>query len=322
MNAVTTIKQPARDMITAEQADAVRTALKSSLYPGATDASVDLVLSYCRASGLDPMTKPVHIVPMSVKIGKDDRGYDLKEMRDVVMPGIGLYRINAARTGEYAGCTEPEFGPMKSMQVTKDVWKDGPNGKRVKTTVEGGAFEYPEWCRITVTRMVAGIAREFSAKEYWIENYATAGSDTDTPNAMWRKRPFGQLAKCTEAQGLRKAFPEAVGSQPTAEEMEGKTIEGESTVIQAERVSMPVARQIEKPIETASNEEEKTEVGEGVAGFYDLTSGQKKLVLAKAKNAGLFEEADLFAKFPSIGPGNINDVLAQLQAVAAQQDAG
>ena len=40
---------------------------------------------------------------------------------------------------------------------------------------------------------------------------------------MWLKRPYGQLAKCAEAQALRKAFPEIVSQQPTAEEMEGKT---------------------------------------------------------------------------------------------------
>ncbi|HEY4530936.1 MAG TPA: phage recombination protein Bet, partial [Luteimonas sp.] len=222
MNAMVSPIHSGGALATARDMDAVRQAMKTSLYPGATDDSVDMVLAYCRASGLDPMTKPVHIVPMSVTVGKDQRGYPIKEMRDVVMPGIGLYRINAARTGAYAGCSDPEFGPMKTMQVTKDIWTDGPNGKRQKKTIDGGEFSYPEWCRITVTRIVDGVAREFSATEYWIENYATAGNDSDMPNSMWRKRPFGQLAKCTEAQALRKAFPEAVGSQPTADEMEGK----------------------------------------------------------------------------------------------------
>jgi hypothetical protein len=42
---------------------------------------------------------------------------------------------------------------------------------------------------------------------------------------MWAKRPKGQLAKCTEAQALRMAFPDAVGAAPTAEEMDGRFVE-------------------------------------------------------------------------------------------------
>lgn len=192
-------------MVTAEHAEALRTALKSSLYPGASDASVDLVLSYCKAAGLDPMQKPVHIVPM----------WDAKEgrMRDVVMPGVGLYRTNAARTGEFGGISEPEFGPMVTERIG-----------RVDIT-------FPEWCRVTVSRRLpSGHLAQFTAVEYWVENYAIKGGKEkdQSPNAMWSKRPRGQLAKCAQAQALRMAFPEAVGSAPTAEEMEGKPIiEGE-----------------------------------------------------------------------------------------------
>ena len=40
---------------------------------------------------------------------------------------------------------------------------------------------------------------------------------------MWQERSFGQLAKCAEAQALRKVFPEIITQQPTAEETEGKS---------------------------------------------------------------------------------------------------
>jgi phage recombination protein Bet len=177
--------------------------LSSSLYPGAAHNSVVMVLAYCKAAQLDPMLKPVHIVPIWQKGKGTDRG----GMVDVVMPGIGLYRIQAARTGQYAGMTEPEYGPEVSVKL-------------------GGVdVIYPEWCRVTVKRqMASGQIAEFTANERWLENYATASKDSAAPNAMWKRRAFAQLAKCAEAQALRKAFPE-VGSMPTSDEMEGKSFD-------------------------------------------------------------------------------------------------
>jgi hypothetical protein len=47
---------------------------------------------------------------------------------------------------------------------------------------------------------------------------------------MWTKRPYAQLAKCAQAQALRIAFPEATGSEATADEMEGREIRHEVEV--------------------------------------------------------------------------------------------
>lgn len=177
--------------------------MRASLYPGAKPDSIRMVMGYCAARNLDPLRKPVHIVPMWVKEPGSDKG----AMQDVVMPGIALYRIEAARTGEYAGKSEPIFGPMMTQKL-------------------GGAdVSFPAWCKVTVYRMVNGQRCEFTALEYWLENYATAKRDSDAPNSMWKKRAFGQLAKCAEAQALRMAFPEATGGEATAEEMEGKVLE-------------------------------------------------------------------------------------------------
>ncbi|ENO8633011.1 TPA: phage recombination protein Bet [Yersinia enterocolitica] len=182
-------------------------ALKNSIYPGAKDDSVIMAVSYCRARQLDPLMKPVHLVPMSVK----DAVSGKYEMRDVVMPGVGLYRIQADRSGNYAGAQEPEFGPDLTQ------------------TFNGVEITFPQWCKYTLSKLMPnGTIVEFSAKEYWLENYATAGRDTQAPNAMWKKRPYGQLAKCAEAQALRKGWPE-IGQQPTAEEMEGKSLDVNET---------------------------------------------------------------------------------------------
>lgn len=175
--------------------------LTTSLYPGAAIESIKMVISYCKAANLDPLQKPVHIVPMWDK--------NAGQMRDVIMPGIGLYRTQAARGGEYAGVTEPEFG------------------EDVTETLDGVSITYPAYCKVTVLRKLSdGTLANFTAVERWKENYAIKGGKERSiaPNAMWLKRPYGQLAKCAEAQALRKAFPE-IGAQPTAEEMEGKTYE-------------------------------------------------------------------------------------------------
>ena len=220
--------------------------LSLSLYPGASPYSIKMVLSYCTAAGLDPMLKPVHIVPMKVKTGeKWPDGGDKTELRDVVMPGVGLYRIQAARTGQYAGIDKPVFGPTAKMEYKRKRkrWVEGRNGRRVpEDYYEDVVLEYPEWCEVTVYRMVGGTRCPFTAIEYWTENYASVG-DGDTPNQMWAKRVRGQLAKCAEAQALRKGFPDAVGSQPTAEEMEGKSMEIDMPE------SAPATRPAEKPAE-------------------------------------------------------------------------
>lgn len=181
----------------------VWSALKNSLFPGAADESVLMAWDYCSARQLDVMLKPVHLVPMFIK---DKNNGDKGAMRDVVMPGIGLYRIQADRAGNYAGMSAPVFGPDLTQ------------------TLQGVEVTYPEWCEITVSKLMGERLVSFTAREYWIENYATAGRDTKAPNSMWQKRPRGQLVKCTEAQALRKGWPE-LGAQPTAEEMEGKEID-------------------------------------------------------------------------------------------------
>lgn len=262
--------------------DAIFAALKDSLYVGAKSESVHMVLAYCKAANLDPMTKPVHIVPMSVK----KPGTKDYEWRDVIMPGIELYRTKAHRTGEYAGQDEPAFG------------------QSVTESLSGVNVTYPQFCRVTVYRLVAGQRVPFSATAYWLETYSTAGKDTSAPNAMWKKRPFGQIEKCAEALALRKAFPEAVGAQPTAEEMDGKSfyIEEDATP----KISlMPVAKPKAEP---AIIEAEFTETGE--IGIH-LTDAQKRILFAKASQVGLDEES-LVKKYVHISLKNWNTVIKEI----------
>lgn len=189
--------------------------LIDTVYPAAKTAeAVAMALSYCKERNLDPFKRPVHIVPMwSAAKGK---------MVETVWPGISELRTTASRTGEYAGCEAAQFGPTVEQTFTGTVeeWEDGKKSKR-EATVKA---KYPEWCQITVHRFIKGQRVSFvSPKVYWIESYARRGK-SDLPNDMWCKRPVGQLEKCAEAAGLRRAFPEEIGNELTAEEMEGQTL--------------------------------------------------------------------------------------------------
>lgn len=231
MSQVTAIQQAASEQFATNYPTVVQRgidestwgALCNTIYPGANPDSIIMAVDYCKARKLDIMLKPVHLVPMQVTDARTKE----KVWRDVPMPGIGMYRIQADRSGNYAGADEPEFGPT----ITQEFPDPYNAGKTIRVS-------YPEWCKYTVYKFVNGQRVAYIAKEYWIENYATQSSKTECPNAMWKKRPYAQLAKCTEAQALRKGWPE-IGSEPTAEEMEGKTFITEERDITPQPARIP-----------------------------------------------------------------------------------
>lgn len=172
--------------------------LTDAVFPAAErPESIIMALAYCRARNLDIFKKPVQIVPI----------YDRKRggMVDTVWPGIAELRTTAMRTGSFAGFEDTEYGPM------------------IDDELSGVKVSYPEWAQCTVYRLVAGQRVAFvGPKTFWIETYATAKRDTKAPNSMWAKRPRGQLEKCAEAAALRRAFPEEIGNEYAAEEIEGQ----------------------------------------------------------------------------------------------------
>lgn len=175
--------------------------LSNNLFPGANPNSVLMVIDYCAARKLDPMKKPCHIVPMEVRDAKTGD----YSWRDVVMPGVYEYRITAHRTGEYLGHEKATYGP----------------------DIEYMGVKAPEWCEMTVYRWnrLAGVKVPYTVTLYFTEVVATTWdkkTQTQKVNARWTRAPRQMLAKCVEAAALREAFPEEIGGEPTAEEMEGQ----------------------------------------------------------------------------------------------------
>jgi phage recombination protein Bet len=108
--------------------------------------------------------------------------------RMTIQVGIDGYRKIAFRAGLDA-IDEPEFGPET-------------NGR-------------PAFAKIRVWRK--GSDRPTVGVAYWDEFAQRDASGK--PTGMWARMPRTMLAKCAEAQALRKAFPEALSGLYTEEEM-------------------------------------------------------------------------------------------------------
>lgn len=156
-------------IVTADQiTDAEAALMVRSVFPGASPAMAKFAGAYCRSLGVDVLRKPVYILK-----------YNGVEQ---VAPGIGLYRIIAARSGLCGN--EVVYGPE----------------------VNG----LPEWIEYTALRQVGGMVARFTAREYMRENRRRGGN--------WDTRPIGMLRVRAESQALRMGFPE-VGAAPTYEEL-------------------------------------------------------------------------------------------------------
>ncbi len=181
--------------------DAQWRTLSNNLFPGANPNSVLMVWDYCIARRLDPLKKPCHIVPMEVKDAKTGN----YAWRDVVMPGIYEHRTTAQRTGQYLGHSQPEYGDWMEIH----------------------GVQAPEWCSMTIYRWnaLAGAKAEFPVFVRFEEVVAIT-KDRKTgefkANSRWSRAPQQMLTKCTEAAGLREAFPDELGGEQTAEEMDGQ----------------------------------------------------------------------------------------------------
>jgi phage recombination protein Bet len=190
------------------------------IFPAAkSPESILMAVDYCVARKLDVLKKPVHIVPVWSAA--------LQREVETIWPGINEIQITAARTQAWAGMDSPRWGPtirrvFKGSRKHKDGWKP-----------EVIEVHYPEWCEITVYRLVGGQPRAFSEPVFWEEAYSTIGGKTsELPTDMWARRPRGQLHKVAKAAALRAAFPEE--GELCAEEMEGKVIEAGGAVIEHE----------------------------------------------------------------------------------------
>jgi phage recombination protein Bet len=258
--------------------------LTDAIWPGARSAeSIMLALAYCASRNLDPFKRPVHIVPV----------YNSALRREVetVWPGISELLTVAARSREFAGVDEPREGP----EETRTFEGTDREGKPISKTIT-----FPLWASVTVYRMVGGVRVAFSAPVYWLEAYARQTFRSTVPNDMWAKRPHGQLHKCALAAALRLGFPEDVGSDYAAEEMEGREVASGGVIIDQEPVENSPNQQEPKAEPERQHTPGPPEALDGTSGEPDPLDEQNGTVWLKNLD-GLLSRAASEAEVVAIG---------------------
>ena len=160
-------------------------ALRQTLAPNLTDAELELFALVAQRKGLDPFSGQIMAVKRNTRHGA----------RVSYQTGIDGHRSLAERTGQYRGSTEAEFGP------------DCDCGKPPAA--------HPKWAKVEVMRLYPG-------DELPMLQPGTADWHEFVPQDafMWHDKPRLMLAKCAEAQALRKAFPWVLGDLYIPEEMQ------------------------------------------------------------------------------------------------------
>lgn len=181
-----------------------------------TDGEMQVFALVARYTGLDPFTKQIYAIKRGGKVTHQT--------------GIDGYRSTAERTGQYAGSGEAEFEPCECGN------DDSPSS-------------HPKVARVVVRRILAnGHVVEQVGKARWHElkpDHRKPQGAYDFLDAMWWRMPENQLAKCAEADGLRKAFPRVLGGVYITDEMQGaETIEGEAREVSVKPPPITVADRI------------------------------------------------------------------------------
>lgn len=154
--------------------------IKENVAKGTTDEQLQLFLYVCKKHRLDPLAKQIYCVLWPRQGGKF---HDM-----VIITGINGFRTTAARDHkDFAGTSKPIF-------TYQDTVLNTPAGRRI-----------PESCTMKAFR------KGFPEAAAEVEVYWSEFAPTDlkvTRSDFWNRMPRHMLAKCAEAQVLRKAYPD------------------------------------------------------------------------------------------------------------------
>jgi phage recombination protein Bet len=183
------VRAPAQ-MTTALNEEAVRL-IKDQLMRGASDSELALYVKTCERVRLDPFAKQIYAIKRREKV----KSYGREEWIEkwTVQFSIDGFRVIAERTGKYEG----QVGPLWCGRdgQWRDVWLEDVPPAAAKVGVWKTGAREPTW----------GVALM---------------KDFNQGGGLWSKMPTIMLAKCAEAQALRRAFPNDLSGCYTTDEMD------------------------------------------------------------------------------------------------------
>lgn len=146
-----------------------------------------LFLRECQRTGLDPWARQIYMLE---RRSKNKQG--AWETKWTIQTGIDGLRLVAERSGRLAGVGAPQW--CGEDGVWRDVWtsKDKPAAAKVEVWRADKAMPYVGVC----------LFEEFKQD-----------------NHMWNTKSAHMIAKCAEAQALRKAFPQDLSGLHIPEEL-------------------------------------------------------------------------------------------------------
>jgi phage recombination protein Bet len=174
-----------------EWTDAQRAALVQLGLDEAPEGDLAVFLHQCQRTGLDPFLRQIYL------IGRWD--HEARRKKYTIQTGIDGFRVNAERTGLYGGQTNPQW--CGEDGIWRDVWASEKPLVAARVGIIRKGWDTPAYGIAHFTEY-AGVAKE---------GHLTR---------MWKTMPANQLAKCAEALGFRKAFPERLSGVYTADELE------------------------------------------------------------------------------------------------------
>ena len=195
---------------------------------------IDEAIEWCELYGANPFTKDIYFFVFDAD--------DASKRRVVPVLGIGLYRKIAARTGDY----RPDERPPRFTYSEAAVSPANPKGL-IDCEVTVYKYVHGEWFPITSrikweerAPIKAGGFRWVDTGETWPDTGKPKKrkvADDSTPTlddkkTNWHTMPETMMAKCTEADAIRKGWPSETSGSYVTEEMDAaKTIDLTATEI-------------------------------------------------------------------------------------------